>query len=206
MTDIRYGVFLRPDAQTCWAVAQITRAVRQQFGLMSADAFAPHATLIGNLNPTIPEAALIDLLTPVFDATQPFPVHNHGVVRTAEGPVRFDINRDESGQGPNTNLERLAAALKHVLMPVHESHSDYLAPNLSDYDFTAHLSLANFELQLDERLRDEVSDFIAGLRIKPPRRFIARWYTLFQFRADWVGAWWENMTGRHVTSWQTAAA
>lgn len=206
MTDIRYGVFLRPDPQTCWAVAQITHAVRQQFGLRSADAFAPHATLIGNLNPTIPEAELVDLLTQVFDSTRPFPVHNRGVIQTAEGPIRFDINRDEAGNAANGDLANLASALKRVLIPVHQPHSDYLAPNLGDYVFAAHLSLANFELQVDERLRQEVADFITGLPIQVPSSFVARCFTLFQFRADWAGQWWESMTGRHVMSWQTAAA
>ena len=45
----RYGVFLRPDPLTCAAVTRITGQLRAQFGLVSAGAFPPHATLAGSL-------------------------------------------------------------------------------------------------------------------------------------------------------------
>jgi hypothetical protein len=47
--DIRYGVFLMPDAKTSAAVASITGFVRAQFGLVSAKRFPPHVTLAGSL-------------------------------------------------------------------------------------------------------------------------------------------------------------
>ncbi|MGO4586843.1 hypothetical protein AB4Z38_23630 [Arthrobacter sp. 2RAF6] len=34
--------------------------------------------------------------------------------------------------------------------------------------------------------------------------FTLRWYTLFEFRADWDGPWWEQMTWRHIKSWDVA--
>ena len=45
----RYGVFLRPDPLTCASVTRITGQLRAQFGLVSAGAFPPHATLAGSL-------------------------------------------------------------------------------------------------------------------------------------------------------------
>ncbi|MGO4585517.1 type II toxin-antitoxin system RelE/ParE family toxin [Arthrobacter sp. 2RAF6] len=47
-------------------------------------------------------------------------------------------------------------------------------PSVVEYEFAAHLSLANFELTMDNRLADEVGEFIAGLPITPPASFAAR--------------------------------
>jgi SAM-dependent methyltransferase len=43
--DVRYGVFLTPDARTSAAVTTISGFIRAQFGLVSAGAFPPHVTL-----------------------------------------------------------------------------------------------------------------------------------------------------------------
>lgn len=204
MTDIRYGIFLRPDPATCWAITQITFALRQQFGITAAAAFAPHATLIGNLQPSIVEDELIGLLDPVFANTHLVAVYNHGVRRTAHGTFEYNINLDATGTTPNESLGRIAAAVKAVVEPIHVLHNDRHAPNVADYHFAGHLGLASFELRENNRLTDEVGEFIAGLPVTVPSSFVARWYTLFQFSADWTGPWWQDMPWRHVRSWDTA--
>lgn len=196
MNDVRYGIFLRPDPETCWAVTQIVQAVRLQFGLVSAAAFAPHATLIGNLRSRVGEQDLVELLDGVFSTVSPITIYNHGIENFA-----YNVNLDESGQAPNEDLAGIARAVRDVVLPIHLWHTDYLAPNVQDYQFAAHLTLAGFDISLDRRLRLEVDEFIRGLPITAPPSFQADWYTLFEFRADWDGRWWENMPSRHVKSW-----
>jgi hypothetical protein len=201
MDDIRYGIFLRPDPATCWAVTRVTLALRQQFGIVAASAFAPHATLIGNLKVTISENELVAALGPAFRDTPPFPVYNAGV-RTAGHSVRFDIDLDERREHPNTRLHDLAGAIRQIVAPLHVNHEDVLAPNVDDYRFGAHLTLAGFDLDVEPRLLREVAEFTRGLPLTPPASFVARWFSLFEFRADWSGPWWHDMQSRHITSWE----
>jgi hypothetical protein len=200
--DTRYGIFLRPDPETCWAITQTTLALQQQYGFVAARAFAPHATLIGNLKVELTAEELIDVLDPVFQTVAPIAVYNSGVERTRKGTYEYNIDLDASGRKPNTALRRVAADVKAAVLPLHVAHQDLHAPNVQDYTFAAHLGLASFELHVDNRLSDEVGEFIAGLPITFPSSFVARWYTLFEFHADWSGQWWENMPWRHVKSWE----
>ncbi len=202
MNDIRYGIFLRPDPETCWAITQITHALQQQYGFVAALAFAPHATLIGNLNVDLTEEELVAVLDPVFADVAPIPVYNSGVQRTHKGTYEYNIDLDAAGSKPNAPLRQIAADVKAAVLPLHVTHEDYLAPNVQDYTFAGHMGLASFELHVDNRLSDEVGEFIAGLPITAPASFVARWYTLFQFRADWSGHWWNDMPWRHVKSWE----
>ena len=198
MNNIRYGIFFRPDPATCWAVTQVLFAVKQQFGLVAGSAFAPHATLIGNLQSAVGEEELVGILDGVFADIRPFPVYNHGIKDFA-----YRVNNDVMNEGPNQDLARIATAVKDAVQPIHVTHTDYLAPNVQDYTFNAHLSLASFDLGLDPRLKPEVSEFIEGLPIAPPVSFVLRWYTLFELTSsDWNGRWWEDQTWRHVKSWE----
>jgi hypothetical protein len=202
VNDIRYGIFLRPDPETCWAITQITHALQQQYGFVAALAFAPHATLIGNLNVDLTEEELVAVLDPVFADVAPIPVYNSGVQRTHKGTYEYNIDLDAAADKPNALLRQIAADVKAAVLPLHVTHEDYLAPNVQDYTFAGHMGLASFELHVDNRLSDEVGEFIAGLPITAPASFVARWYTLFQFRADWSGHWWNDMPWRHVKSWE----
>lgn len=205
MTDtnnIRYGIFLRPDPATCYAITQITHALRQQYGFVAAAAFAPHATLIGNLQSALSEEELVKTLDTVFADVKAFSVYNSGVQRTWKGTYEYNINLDASGQKPHPQLAEIAQLVRQAVLPLHVRHDDYLAPNVQEYEFAGHLGLASFELHIDNRLSDEVGEFIAGLPITAPPSFVAGWYTLFQFSADWSGHWWTDMPWRHVKSWK----
>lgn len=205
LNDIRYGIFLRPDPATCWNVTQVTLALNKQFGLTSAGAFPPHATLIGNLATGATESDLVSALTPVFDNVRPIPVYNSGIVRTIKSTYEYNVNLDATGSHPNKPLGQIAAAVKEAVLPLSVPVDDYWVTPVADYTFAAHLGLASHELSVDARLSDEVGDFIANLPlVPPPASFVARWYTLFEFRADWTGQWWNDMSWRHIKSWEAS--
>jgi hypothetical protein len=182
------------------AVTQITLAVRQQFGLVAAEAFAPHATLIGNLRTDGTDTELVRILDDVFDSVVPFAVFNRGI-DVEQHSVRYNLMLDSAGIHPNRNLARAAALVRDAVTPLHVRHDDFLAPNVQDYEFYAHLSLASFELAVEPRLTREVGEFIAGLPIVAPASFVASTYSLFRFRADWTSHWWNDMPWTHLASW-----
>lgn len=196
----RYGVFLRPDPATCWVVTQITSALRQQFGLRSAGAFPPHVTLVGNLAVEAPVDELLSVLDPVFEAVTVFEVLNGGVARTGDR-FGYDVDRDAGG-AINAPLAEVASAVQRAVLPLSLPIDDFLVTPVEEYRFAAHLSLAGHELAVDGTLADEVGEFIAGLPLVPPASFSARWYSLFEFHADWRSHWWRAMTWRHVRSWR----
>jgi hypothetical protein len=202
LKDIRYGIFLRPDPATCWNVTQITTAVREQFGLRSAGAFPPHATLIGNLATGASETEIVALLDPVFDGLQTFTVYNAGISRQEKNTFEYNVNLDASGQNPNEHLRLVAAAVKRAVLPISVPVDDYLVTPVADYEFAGHLGLASHELAVDSRISDEIGEFIAGLPLVAPASFAAEWYSLFEFKADWTAPWWEHLTWRHLKSWR----
>ena len=203
LTDIRYGIFLRPDAATCWNVTQVTFALERQFGLVSAGAFPPHATLIGNLATDASENDLAGALETVFTGLRRFPVYNSGIVRTVG--YHYDVNLDELGLLPNEPLNRVARAVKETVLPLSVPVEDFIVTPVADYEFSGHLGLASHELAVDESLADQIGEFLESLPVEPaPASFDACWYSLFEFRSNWSGRWWEGMTWRHVRSWEAA--
>lgn len=207
MTDRRYGIFLRPDPQTCWNVTQVTFAIARQFGYVSAGAFPPHATLIGNLRTHAGHDELVAALDPVFAATSPFTVHNSGVTRTAKDTYEYNVNLSQDGVTVNAAFAAVASAVKDAVIPLALPHEDYLTTATEEYQFAGHLGLASHELLFDNSLCEEIGGFIEGLPIDPPPAwFTARWYSLFEFQADWSGHWWEHMSWRHLHSWHVTAA
>lgn len=204
MTQIRYGIFLRPDPATCWNVTQITFAVKRQFGLVSAGAFPPHATLIGNLASTASEKEIATALDPVFADVKPFTVYNAGVARGASDGYEYNVNLDASHQNPNAPLGDVAAAVKAAVLPLSTPVQDYRVIPVADYEFAGHLGLASHELAVDNRLSDEIGEFIAELPLDAPTSFTSKWFSFFEFQADWSGHWWEEMTWRHIKSWDVS--
>lgn len=199
--DTRYGIFLRPDPVTCWTVTQVTTALRQQFGLISAGAFPPHATLIGNLATEATVDRLVASLDPVFGGIAPFPVFNSGVRRQGDG-YEYDVNLDATGTVPNVALGRIADAVMAAVRPLSVVVDDFATVAVEDYTFAGHLGLASHDLKVENHLADEVGEFIAGLPLGAPASFVAHWYSLIEFRADdWSEQWWRSLSWRHLRSW-----
>ena len=214
MTEFRYGVFVRPDPATCWTVTQVTTALRAQLRLTSAGAFAPHATLVGNVGLTgaaadtaVAEQELIAALDGVFAGVRPFPVYNSGVVRMVEhgkATYQYNIDLDQDARSANAPLNEVARAVKQAVLPLSEPVTHLFSTPVADYEFAGHLGLASHELLLDDHLADEVGEYLAGLPLSPaPASFVARWYTLYRFTsAAWDGHWWETLAWDHVRSWR----
>ena len=199
-SSIRYGVFLRPDPLTCWAQTQINLALREQFGIVSAAAFPPHATLVGNLHTDATAVELVDLLTPVFANRVKFDVYNAGIQQVGDS-LLYNVHEDGKG-APNAPLVDLAAAVKSALLPVALDHDDYLVPQVGETEFWAHLSLASHDMRGARDRLEEIGEFLAGLPISAPPSFTAKWFTLFAFETDdWTGEWWRSLRWTHQRSW-----
>ncbi len=200
MPDIRYGVFLRPDPATCFAQTQINNAVVQQFGLVSAAAFPPHATLVGNLRTNTTVDELIATVGAEISKTSPFPLHNQGIRSMGYGWV-YDVHNDPTGH-PNSALVDLANRLIDAVLPVSLDHDDYLTPTISAGSFRGHLSLASHDLAVDGHLGAEVGEFLQGLPVSFPGSFTAEVISLFEFTCDdWQQKWWHTLRWRHLHSW-----
>ncbi|MCJ1715809.1 2'-5' RNA ligase family protein [Curtobacterium sp. VKM Ac-2922] len=199
----RYGVYLRPDARTCRAVTVVTDQLRAQYGLVSAGAFPPHATLVGSQpfggDIADVEAALTTLLRdrPAFD------VHNAGVREQGIGYV-YDVAERPDGS-VNQDFVRLAADVDAAVAPFRvPMHS----PLSNDYDpehWRGHLSLASHDLYGRPDLHDEVGAFIRDLGVDVPSGFRGDTVVLYRTASpDWSGRWWHTMTWEHVRTWTLA--
>jgi hypothetical protein len=198
--EIRYGVFLRPDAATSLVQTQINVAMKQQFNLVSAAAFPPHATLVGNLRSAVGAAELVALLDPVFTGRAPIPVHNSGIVPMGAGYV-YDIHHNPDGT-TNEVLVSVAGDVVDAVLPIALPTEDYLVLPVGQGSFSAHLSLASHDLAVDPHLVEEVGEYLAALPVTPPEEFTADVFSLYAFRSDWAGHWWNTLTWRHIHSWK----
>lgn len=207
MSSTRYGIYLRPDPATCWAQTQIILALKQQYGLVSAAAFPPHATLVGNLRT---EASVDELFKRVGAALASWPsfqVFNKGIERFgADAGCVGDgylYNIHENGRGePNESLVRLAASVKNAVLPVALPTRDYLVATVAESEFWGHLSLASHDLLVDSTLSDEVGEFLADLPVTAPASFSAQVVSLYETTSrDWNGHWWKTLRCIHRKSW-----
>ena len=184
----RYGVFLRPDPLTCAAVTRITGQLRAQFGLVSAGAFPPHATLAGSL----PLAGPPEELTAALASVAAFPVRNHGLAWLNGGLV-YDVHGLE--------MEHLAAtvdaAVRPLLLPAAGLPADLFEPGR----WHAHLSLGSHDLAARPDLHDEVEAYVRGLAVEVPAEFPAEVVTVYRLEHEtWTGRWWRAMEWEHVRS------
>ena len=194
----RYGVFLRPDPLTCAAITRITAQLRAQFGLVSAGMFPPHATLAGSLPVGVSAEALAERLGAALEGVRAFTVRNAGVRRLGGGLV-YDVHTLDAG--PNPPLIALAArvdaAVRPLLVPATGLAPDTYEPGR----WHAHLSLASHDLYERPDLRDEVEEYVRGLRVARPDSFLADTVDLYRFwHASWTGAWWRALRWEHVRS------
>ncbi|KTR94749.1 heme utilization protein [Microbacterium testaceum] len=197
----RYGIYLRPDPQTCRAVTVVTDQLRAQYGLVSAGAFPPHATLVGSQPFGFAEPDVIDALSALLADRPAFPVHNAGIRGQGQGFV-YDVS--ENGDGSvNTAFVALArdidTAIAPFRPPVHNPENNDFRPE----SFRAHLSLASHDLYVRPDLRDEVADFIRGLDVPVPSGFRGDTVVLYRTSStDWSGRWWQSLTWEHLRTWK----
>ena len=179
----RYGVFLRPDPLTCAAVTRITGQLRAQYGLVSAGAFPPHATLAGSLPlagpPELPPAA-------------PFTVRNHGLAWLNGGLV-YDVHSEA--------MAGLAATVDAAVRPLLTSAPGLPADTFEPERWRAHLSLGSHDLAARPDLHDEVEAYVRGLAVEVPAEFPAEVIAVYRLEhATWTGDWWRAMEWEHVRS------
>jgi hypothetical protein len=197
----RYGVFLRPDPRTCAAVTAIAGQLRAQYGLVSAAAFPPHATLAGSLPLAGGPEALMGALTAALEDVAAFPIENAGPWRHPEGVIVYDIH--DLGGAPNAALIGLAERVDAAVRPLLGSAPGFDPDTYEPGEWRAHLSLASHELFERADLRDEVEEYIAALDVRYPPRFTADTVALYRLEhPTWTGAWWEAMRWEHVRSWR----
>ena len=184
----RYGVFLRPDPLTCAAVTSITGQLRAQFGLVSAGAFPPHATLAGSLPLAGPPEELARALAPVA----PFTVRNHGLAWLGGGLI-YDVHGD--------GMVELAAAVDAVVRPLLEPATGLAADLFERGRWHAHLSLGSHDLIERRDLHDEVEAYVRGLAVDVPAEFRAEVVAVYRLEHEtWTGRWWRAMEWEHVRS------
>ncbi len=200
---VRYGVFLTPDPATSAAVASVTGFIRAQYGLVSAGAFPPHATLAGSL-PISDGAQLEHRLDTVLRRRPAIPIENRGV-RILGDIVIYDI--DSIDGRPNEALRELAIEIDSAVRPLIEVTSGLAADTHDGSRFHAHLSLASHELYGRPDLLPEVAAYAEALPVHVPPRFTADTVTLYRFEhPSWEGAWWTSMTWTHRRTWRLTPA
>lgn len=205
MSSIRYGIYLRPDPRTCWAQTQIQSALAQQYGLVSAAAFPPHATLVGNLRTDESVETLNAFIGSTVKEVRAFTVFNKGIERAGDSYL-FNVHEDGYG-GVNRAFADLANTVKAVIRPLALPADDYLVAPVDQHQFWGHLSLASHDLIVDNSLSDEVGEFLAGLPIEFPDQFEAKIVTLYETTSDdWSGHWWKTLRCRHLRSWSFQGA
>ena len=186
---------------TCAAVTRITAQLKAQYGLVSAGAFPPHATLAGSLPVQVSEAAFGRALARVLATVRAFPVQNSGIRRLGTGVIVYDLH--DLDDRPNTRLRELAATVDAVVRPLLAPTSSLAPDTYAPGRWRAHLSLASHELYERSDLRDEVEQYVRGLAIEHPRSFVADTVALYRFTEDsWTGQWWRTMRWEHLRSWR----
>ena len=188
----RYGVFLRPDPLTCAAVTRITGQLRAQFGLVSAGAFPPHATLAGSLPLAVPPEELMRALDAALAPVAPLTARNQGLAWLNGGLV-YDVH------GPE--IEQLAATVDAAVRPLLDSGPGLAADLYEPGRWRAHLSLGSHDLAARPDLHDEVEAYVRGLAVEVPAEFPAEVVAVYRLEHEtWTGTWWRAMEWEHVRS------
>ena len=200
LDDVRYGVFLLPDARTSAAVTMITICLRAQFGLVSAGRFPPHVTLAGSLPLAVDEARLLDAVREVAGRHGPVPVADAGLKRLWGAVLVLDVHDDVDGS-PNVALLDLAVDVMDVVRPLLGPAAQLAADLHGREDWHGHLSLASHDLGERPDLIDEVEEFVRQLDEPCPAQFTATRLAVFRFHhPDWAGGWWTDFSWELVRS------
>ena len=200
--QVRWGLYLRPDARTCRDQAQVHDLLERQFGLRAGGAFMPHATIKGFFLSSSSEDELVAALDPVLSRAMAFPVHNRGPIPYGVGSVVLDIQRRADGANNDALTAFHTACLDALLPHIHPDCPNTPREAVRDR-FHGHLTLCMADCPA--WLSDEVGAFIGELTPIGSSDFPARHLHLFAFTsADWAGAWWETLRWRLCHAWTLA--
>jgi hypothetical protein len=196
----RYGVFLVPDAVTSAAVTAVTGSIRAQYGLVSAGAFPPHATLVGSLPIACRESELLEALDQALSGVVAVRVQNAGVRELGEVVV-YDVS--ELDGAVNTGLRDLARVVDATVRPLLASTTGFPPDVYIEDRFHPHLSLASHDLWARPELLAEVARFARALPVAYSSEFLGDTVAAYRFEhPTWEGRWWEVLRWTHVRSWR----
>jgi len=196
----RYGLYLRPDPETCRAQAATHDLLERQYGLRAAGRFMPHATVKGFTRSDADPLLMVARLDDALAAHRAFPVTNRGAIPYGPTSVVLDIHHDEDDT-PNQPLQALHESVLGALLPLASPDCAFTRVEGKGDRFHAHLTLAMADLP--PWLGEEVLAFLRALGPIGPRRWVADTLTLFAFRSDaWDGPWWESLAWLPLHGWR----
>ncbi len=205
MSDLRYGLYLRPSYEMSKAQTEVYNVLERQYGLRAAGNFMPHATLKGFFRADVDEEEMVSRLDTVLEGREAFEVFNGGVIAFNRYAIVIDINDTREGV-PNAPLQDLHRDTMDALVPFTNPGCDFTRKEMEwAYEqFRAHLTLAMTDVP--DRFFEEVLGFVRQAEPIGPTSFLAETLQLFVFRSeDWRGPWWKTLRWELLCSWQLTA-
>lgn len=215
---VRYGVFLRPDAQFCDEALRAMVHVNYQFGLSAALAYPPHITLVGSiaLNPNEPCA---------YDDAQSFRISPRESQLVAavdravasSGPQRLAVKSfalSENGfvyyafeDQPGNCISNLMGAILSAVAPMRVYHDDDRTvverKQDSPLNYQPHLTVLSHDGGLDPDVAREAYEQLLELGYGQKTDMISNTVSLYRFGSTtWSGEYWMNMKWRLLKSWK----
>lgn len=201
--DVRFGFYLRPSYEMSRAQAELHDLFKRQFGLITAGAFMPHATVKGFFRSDATIAEMKAALDPVMAGRPPFTVVNNGPIAFGRSSIVLNVQQDEFGE-TNHALQSLHEDAFAALQPLVHSECRFTPVEGSGSMFFAHLTLVQSLPRED--FYDEVFAFARDAEPIGPRRFMAKYFHLYAFRSeDWEGNWGATLSWEMLHSWKLGA-
>ncbi|MGI8485357.1 MAG: 2'-5' RNA ligase family protein [Thermomicrobiales bacterium] len=200
---VRFGFYLRPSYAMSRAQAEMHDLFKRQFGLITAGAFMPHATVKGFFRSDATIAELKTALDQVMAERPAFIVVNNGPIAFGRSSIVLNIHQDEFGE-TNHRLQSLHEDAFAALLPFVHPECNFTPVEGSGTLFFAHLTLMQSIPRPD--FFDEVFAFVQDAEPIGPRRFTAEYLHLYAFRSDdWEGNWGATLTWEMLHSWKLGA-
>lgn len=193
MSDLRYGLYLRPSYEMSRAQVEVHKVLWSQYGLRAAGKFMPHVTIKGFFRTRAGVEEMVDGLDAVLEERPAFTVYNSGVVSFGRDGIALDVHAGPGGD-PNEPLQELYRDVMDVMLPVVDTSCEFTRQEreLNREKFLAHLTLAMADIPA--RFFEEVLQFVREAEPIGPSTFPAEILQLFAFRCrDWQGSWWETL-------------
>ncbi len=202
--SVRFGFYLRPSYAMCRAQGAMHELLKRQFGLITAGAFMPHATIKGFFRSDATVAAMKAAIDPVMSGRPSFTVVNNGPLAYGRGSIVLNVQQDEFGE-TNHALQALHEAAFAALVPLVDPECAFTTSEWKGSSFFAHLTL--MQNLPREDFFEEIFTFVQDAEPIGPRRFTAEYFHLYAFRSeDWGGDWGATLIWEMLHSWKLGAA